>query len=195
MKNICLILVGLTFLSVLPSYATKIIVNNDKDRIVYSRSSRPPKEIVTQPEYTQQEIVQNTENDNNISADGNPKRSWIYYRSVTHPDYNWSIETYFIKDMREELVGTNWNYPEHMFRPVPDEEIQKELEAGQNATYVRQGLLKGNTVAENQEKEIQEVTYIEDERFKRNSREAADYYMVDMVNAPNTLVPSWVPEE
>ena len=39
------------------------------------------------------------------------------------------------------------------------------------------------------------TTYIEDERFNRASREASDYYMVDIVNAPNTLVPSWVPEQ
>ena len=190
MKNICLILVGLTFLSVLPSYATKIIVNNDKDRIVYSRSSRPPKEIITQPEYTQN-TVQNTENDNNISTDGNPKRSWIYYKSVTNPDYNWSI-TNFVDDIREELIGTRWNYPRNMVTPVSEETIDKYL-SGETMTFIRQGLPKGNqTIAE---ENVKEVTYIEDERFKRTSREAADYYMVDMVKAPNTLVPSWVPEE
>lgn len=193
MKNICLILVGLTFLSVLPSYATKIIVNNDKDRIVYSRSSRPPKEIVTQPEYTQQKIVQNTENDNNILPDGNPKRSWIYYKSITSPDYNYSVIE-FAQNMREELIGTKWNYPMDIVWPVPDE-LRQQYESGQNISFVRQGLPKGNAIADNQEKETQEVTYIEDERFKRTSREAADYYVVDIVKAPNTLVPSWVPEE
>lgn len=193
MKNICLILVGLTFLSVLPSYATKIIVNNDKDRIVYSRSSRPPKEIVTQPEYTQQKAVQSTENDNNISADGNPKRSWIYYRSIQDGLYNNSVFL-FVENMREELIGTRWNYPSNLVWPVQEETIQR-YKSGEDTSYIRQGLPKGNTVAENNKEETQEVTYIEDERFKRSSREAADYYVVDMVKAPNTLVPSWVPEE
>ena len=192
MKNICLILVGLTFLSVLPSYATKIIVNNDKDRIVYSRSSRPPKEIVTQPEYTQQEVVQNIESDNNISADGTPKRSWIYYNSIINPVYNNSIFP-FVENIREELVGTKWNYPSNMIWPV-QKEIVEQYESGQNVSFIRQGLPKGNQVA-NEKEDVKEVTYIEDERFKRTSREAADYYMVDMVKAPNTLVPSWVPEE
>ena len=190
MKNICLILVGLTFLSVLPSYATKIIVNNDKDRIVYSRSSRPPKEIITQPEYTQN-TVQTDKNDNNISADGNPKKSWIYYNSVKDPVYNYSMFS-FVENIREELVGTKWNYPPDMILPV-QREIVEQYESGQNVSFIRQGLPKGNqTIAE---ENVKEVTYIEDERFKRTSREAADYYMVDMVKAPNTLVPSWVPEE
>ena len=39
MKNFCFLLAFLTVLTAMPSYAVKIIVNNENDRIVYSRSS------------------------------------------------------------------------------------------------------------------------------------------------------------
>ena len=46
MKNLCILLCCFTIISALPTYATKIIVNNNQDRIVYSRSTLPSEIIV-----------------------------------------------------------------------------------------------------------------------------------------------------
>lgn len=172
MKNICFILVCLTFLSVLPSYATKVIVNDDQDRIVYSRSSRPPKEIITE---------QNIQNTEAVQDNDNVRGSWIRDYSVKNQEYNTSIIRLFI-DLREELVGTSWGYPEYLKYPIPPE-LVNELKAQQDG---RKDYVEENTV---------QTTYVEDPRFNRTSREAADYYMVDKVKAPNRYVPSWVPEQ
>ena len=175
MKNICFILACLTFLSVLPSYATKVIVNDDKDRIVYSRSSRPPKVIVNEQ---QVENGQNNSYQNDSYQNNSTKTSWIKTQSINNPIYNWSIFE-LQENIREELVGTTWNYPVHLTRPLG---------------YNSEEIPEQNNI-QNNNQNIVETTYIEDQRFNRTSREAADYYMVDMVKAPNTLVPSWVPEE
>ena len=180
MKNICLILVGLTFLSVLPSYATKIIVNDNKDRIVYSRSSRPPKEIITE----QYVVNEYSEPQNTNPYTEEEKNSYIYTYSVRNVNYNLAILD-LGNDIREELVGTKWYYPEYKVWPVRPEIIDQQL---QNPDKKPQNF---NEKPQN----IVETTYIEDERFKRTSREASDYYIVDIVNAPNTLIPSWVPEQ
>lgn len=177
MKNICFILVCLTFLSVLPSYATKVIVNDDQDRIVYSRSSRPPKEIITEQNIQNEEGIQGDFN----NVNGQVKNSWIRNQSIRNKEYNESIIPLFM-EFRTELAGHHWGYPEYKKFPISPEEIN-ELKAQQNGT---KNYVEENTV---------QTTYVEDPRFNRTSREAADYYMVDKVKAPNRYVPSWVPEQ
>lgn len=147
MKNICFLLACLTFLSVLPSSAMKIIVNNANDRIVYSRSSGPD-EIITEEVDTQ-----------------TPQSKTSYYKSLnTNPEYYEYQLRLLGSDFRNELAGTKWYYNQ---RTVPVNNVkQTALQAKQKA---------------------------ESERSKRLSREAADYYMVDLTNAPNTLVPSGFP--
>ena len=186
MKNICFILICLTFLSVLPSYATKVIVNDDKDRIVYSRSSRPPKVLVNEQ---QTETKKNFDILDENPYDGYQKNSWIRTRSIYDSNYNDSIFP-LANDMREELIGIKWNNGTWVY-PLPPDAIEK-FKSGEYMMSPTEEQQR-NRIDENQN--IVETTYIEDTRFNRTSREAADYYMVDMVKAPNTLVPSWTAEQ
>lgn len=143
MKNLCLILACLTFISVLPANAVKLIVNDANDRIVYSRSSSHNDDV----EAVQEETETTVKNSYLRNFTGNPEY------------YNYQMRL-LGDDLREELVGTRWYY-----------EQQQPSQEEQNL---------------NEKSEYQ----LNLERLKRTSREAADYYMVDMMKDPNNLVPS-----
>ena len=65
-------------------------------------------------------------------------------------------------DFRKELAGTKWYLEsEEVVEPVSDEVVQ-----------------------------YKSVHQLNIERLKRSSREAADYYMVDMAKDPENLLPS-----
>lgn len=134
------------FIGNLPSYAMKIIVNDDKDRIVYSRSSFPGEETYT--EYTNENENTNTTTPVTYKRT-NLTESQLYYLS---------------NEIRDELIGTYWNYNE-----------------------------ENNTAEEinNNENNVNTAVYTYN---KRGSREAADYYMVDSIKAPNMLIPSGFPQ-
>lgn len=141
MKKLCLIMVFMFFVGNLPSFAMKIIVNNDNDRIVYSRSSFPGDEV---------------DADYNNGNDG--------YVSVNSKKNNLTDEQlqYLTNEIRDELIGTYWNFDDN------------------NAQNVNNS---------NNSSDVNSVEY-----NKRGSREAADYYMVDSIKAPDTPVPSGFPQ-
>ncbi len=145
MKNISLLIVCLAFISVMPSYATKIIVNDDNDRIVYSRSSFPQNEVT----YTEEEVT--------------TKAKTSYYKSLKQtPEFYEHQLKLLGNDFRKELAGTKWY--------LSSEEVVEAVEQ----------------VPVQQLSEYQ----LNLERLKRYSREAADYYMIDMMKDPENLVPS-----
>ena len=148
MKNICFVLAFLTVLTALPSYAVKIIVNNENDRIVYSRSSFAADDTnydVDEPEVTKKIV-----------------KTSYFKRAGLNPEADQHLLYLLGKDFRTELAGTQWNYE--------DEQVVTEVQ--EIETVVKS--------------EYQEQL----ERLKRGSREAADYYMIDMTKNPNNLVPS-----
>ena len=59
MKNFCLLLIGLMIVTSLPTFADRLILNNNKDRIVYSRSSRPDDSqvYITSDNYDNKKLV------------------------------------------------------------------------------------------------------------------------------------------
>ena len=145
MKNICLLLACLTFISVMPSYAVKLIVGEENDRVVYSRSSFPQDEITVSDEGVKTTV----------------KTS--YYKSLNqNPEYYEYQLKLLGNDFRKELAGTKWYLEsEEVVEPVSDEVVQ-----------------------------YKSVHQLNIERLKRSSREAADYYMVDMAKDPENLLPS-----
>lgn len=148
MKNFCFVLAFLTVLTALPSYAVKIIVNNENDRIVYSRSSfaaDDTKYDVDEPTTTKTMV-----------------KTSYFKRDGLDPQKDKNLLYLLGQDFRTELAGIKWNYV--------DEEVVTEIEEVETTV----------------KSEYQENL----ERLKRGSREAADYYMVDMTKNPNNLVPS-----
>ena len=149
MKNFCFILAFLMGLTALPTYAAKIIINNENDRIVYSRSSFAADD-------TKYDIEKEKQETKNIVKTSYFKRAGLDLEKDQQLLYMLG------KDFRIELAGTKWNYinEEVVIEPV---EVETTIKS-----------------------EYQEQL----ERLKRGSREAADYYMVDITKNPNNLVPS-----
>ena len=141
MKKLCLVLVFMLFIGNLPSFAMKIIVNNDNDRIVYSRSSFPGDEA---------DSSYNNNDDGNVPV--NYKKN-----NLTNEQLQ-----YLTNEIRDELIGTYWNFNENNAQNVNNSDNSADF----------------NSTAYN----------------KRGSREAADYYMVDSIKAPDTPVPSGFPQ-
>ena len=129
----------------MPSYAVKLIVGEENDRVVYSRSSFPQDEITVSDEGVKTTV----------------KTS--YYKSLNqNPEYYEYQLRLLGNDFRKELAGTKWYLEsEEVVEPVSDEIVQ-----------------------------YKSVHQLNIERLKRSSREAADYYMVDMAKDPENLLPS-----
>lgn len=90
MKKICFILVLCSFMTSLPSYAMKIIVNDQNDRVVYSRSSRPDNDAYYEETYTNTDIQHN--------------ENYI----LQQPDYGQLKE--LSENLKPEMIGTTWDY-------------------------------------------------------------------------------------
>ncbi len=119
MKKFCILLMLFSFLSIMPSYALKVIVNEATDRKVPSRSS-VPEPIEDYSEQQQMDYVSDEDNQQQ-NADKKSEYSDKKYELVYKPLLGGAI--------RPELVGTTWNYPVNNF--VPEEKIQ-EKQVSQN---------------------------------------------------------------
>ncbi len=138
MKKICFLFAFLIVISAIPSYATKIIINNENDRIVYSRSSY----------------------DDNATYDEETKniiKTSYFRREGLNLEYDRYLLELLGRDFRKELAGTKWHYDEETIEIPVITKSKHQLNI---------------------------------EKAKRNSREASDYYMVDLTKNPNKLVPS-----
>ena len=85
-----------------------------------------------------------------------------FKRAGLNPEVDQQLLYLLGKDFRTELAGTQWNYE--------DEQVITEVQEVETTV----------------KSEYQEQL----ERLKRGSREASDYYMIDMTKNPNNLVPS-----
>ena len=100
MKKLCLVLLLMSYISVIPAFAVKVIVNDTNDRRVPSRSSGPEA-------FAQYYEV----GDDYVDAS---------YKGAKH-NRGYQLEKYktqnlplLKEDFRLELVGTTWEYPEEV---------------------------------------------------------------------------------
>lgn len=101
MKKLCLFLVCLTFISSMPSFAMKVIVNNENDRIVYSRSS-------------------GFDDDGNYGTFNINLNSYEKRRNPAQNNYELGL---LGTEFRTELAGTKW----HLVNNTPQKPIEKNL--------------------------------------------------------------------
>lgn len=158
MKKFCLILVLFSFISVMPCFALKVIVNENTDRTVPSRCSGPTSSY--EEEYEMQQ------NDDGSQESVSQQESEIIpgYQGAK---YELVYKSRLGADIRPELVGTAWGYPDytHLLNQNADEQPAEQNENMDN----------------NQEQEL--IT-------KRYLREAADYYVLDTINRPDEVIPA-----
>ena len=101
MKKVCLTLALFIFITSVPSFAMKVILNDNNDRRVPSRCSGPVEE------YSVEEYTDNT----------------VKYQPMSDYNSNYVMDRYMTyykpllsQDMREELIGTTWYYPKYVSR-------------------------------------------------------------------------------
>lgn len=157
MKKVCLILVLFSFISVMPCFALKLIVNETTDRTVPSRCSGSINSYEEEPEIQQQS--------------GNIQASSSQHIKDVIPGYQGAKYELVFKprlgaDIRPELVGTTWGYPD--YKNIIEQNIQERTTED------------NKNLSNNHEQEL--IT-------KRYLREAADYYVIDTINRPNEIVP------
>ena len=111
MKKLCLVLLLMSYISVIPAFAVKVIVNDTNDRRVPSRSSGPDAFV----QYY--EVGDDYVEDNYRGADykrNNPKMK-------SFQNHNLPL---LKQDFRVELMGTTWDYPDD----VPQQEVVQNVE-------------------------------------------------------------------
>lgn len=141
MKKLVLLILFFYFISAAPCYAVKMIMNDKDNRIVYTRSNWN----------TGEEIPYDENNYRNTKMLNS-------YRHITVKAYN---PEELRKNMKPEMIGTVWEYPE-ITSNTNDEE----------------------TIQDNTSVEMNENISI------RNSREAADYYTKEIGNDEVKITPS-----
>ena len=196
MKKLCLLLAIFGMFLSLPCYAMKLIVNDNADRIVYSRSSKPDtviqeietvteeKEQVSEVKSTNSDYATASVTDSNL-AQGQPMVTYV------KKSYDPAYLKYLGENIKPELVGTTWVFDES----VEQKYMAQNNEPVQNAVNNN---VQANNTADVNEKLAQAEEATESlntfEEPRRYSREAADYYTLDLINSPNQLIPSWVDE-
>jgi len=105
-----------TFLSVVPSFAIKIIVNNETDRTVPSRCSGGDVEEYIEQDYEVSSPSVNVERKfvNNM-ADKQRERFNLVYKPILEQDF------------RRELIGTTWHYPDETQNYSQPEPVQEQV--------------------------------------------------------------------
>lgn len=100
MKKFFIFFVIMSFLSVMPSFAVKLIFNEGTDRTVPSRCSGHSNEEEYEMEQDTDYSVQSTQDEVGKKAyDYNAEKYELVYRQILGAD------------IRPELVGTTWGYP------------------------------------------------------------------------------------
>ena len=99
MKKLCLILLLFSYISVIPAFAVKVIVNDTNDRRVPSRSSGP--DAFVQYYEVGDDYVENSYSGPNANRGYQLEK----YKNVNLPLLK--------EDFRLELVGTTWHYPDN----------------------------------------------------------------------------------
>lgn len=161
MKKFCLLLVILITAGSLPSYAIKEIVNDQTDRIVYSRSTKPDNSYVYSDAYY------SNAGTGQIQYSKPELKAARYYQLQP-------VSYYQLKELgnniNPELVGTRWTY------------YYEEESSDRN-------MVPADTEKVNPELYHNHSSYVADESLKYNCREAADYFTRDHNNDPERLIP------
>ena len=112
MKKVCLLIMFLTLLSSIPCFASKIIVNDENDRIVYSRSSRP------------NERIDETVYDSYLTS----------YNQKRNPQLNTYQLGLLGKEFRTELAGKKWVSVNNTQETVKNYDVKKYNRASREAS-------------------------------------------------------------
>ena len=122
MRNFFIFYVLFSFFTVIPSFALKIIVNEDTDRTVPSRCSGPSNVI---EEYTEEQ--------NNDSRESAQEELIEKSNDYNSEKYELVYKPLLGADIRPELVGTTWGYPLNNFEQnVNSQEQLLENQAEEN---------------------------------------------------------------
>ncbi len=117
MKKYCVLMLFFYFISVIPGFAMKVIVNEGTDRKVPSRCSGPSESYYEEtdeqqtdsvPDEYMQQTVYEKNNENNTE-----KYELVYKKLLG-------------ENIRSELAGTRWNYPVNNI--VQKEEIKPQTD-------------------------------------------------------------------
>ena len=210
MKKLFLTLIMLGLVANTPAFALKLIVNDQNDRVVYSRSSKPEPDEYIEENYEQQEtnyntkeetvdefsgadeeqIVEETENVVEETTEENVQTTV----NVVKPGYAHLKE--LSENLKPEMIGTTWvyDYSEYMEEPV--EEITEEYTEEATEEYTEEEQVQEDVAQYNEENtdytdEQQSTNPLDlDPTLKKSSREAADYYTRDLNDGNPDLIPS-----
>ena len=195
----CLLIISNT-----PSFAAKIIVNDDNSRIVPSRSTshyesdldaayhaqkaQPQIEEEQQTGELQAEEPMQEEQPEQLAEESFEEPVNYVRKDLTEEEID-----NLSADFRNELIGTYWNYAElEAQRAYEKQQMNEEQVQEAQPEEVAQEVPMEEPVHE-------EIADINDEfnmymMKRRGSREAADYYMIDSIKDPNNAVPSGYPQ-
>ena len=122
MKKLCLVLLLMSYISVIPAFAAKVIVNDTNDRRVPSRSSGPEA-------FVQYYEVGDNYVENGYRGSGNQKMK-------SFQNHNLPL---LKQDFRVELMGTTWDYPEEQsYQQETVQEIDTHVEEYSNRAHHRE---------------------------------------------------------
>ena len=111
MKKFSLFFVFLLIVSSVPSFASKVIVNDDNDRIVYSRSTRP------------NDRIDETVYDSYLNS----------YNQKRNPELNIYQTNLLSKEFRTELAGKKWVKIKNTAKTPTNYDVKKYNRASREA--------------------------------------------------------------
>ena len=199
MKKLFLTLIMLGLVSNMPAFALKLIVNDQNDRVVYSRSSKPDPDEYIEENYEQQEANYNTKEETVDEFSTTDEEQIV--EETTDEDVQTTVNVVkpgyaHLKELSEnlkpEMIGTTWvyDYSEYMEEPV--EEINEEITEETTEEPAEEEITEYNEESNtNYVDEQQSTNPLDlDPTLKKSSREAADYYTRDLNDGNPDLVPS-----
>lgn len=115
MKKFCILFMLFSFISVMPCFALKIIVNENTDRTVPSRSSSPADSY--EEDYSMEET-------GDMLYDQQQRPLITRQSEYNNQKYELVYKPLLGANIRPELVGTTWNYPVNNMPPKVDENMR-----------------------------------------------------------------------
>ncbi len=199
MKKLFLTLIMLGLVSNMPAFALKLIVNDQNDRVVYSRSSKPDPDEYIEENYEQQKTNYNTQeetidelsgtnedqDENNVIEEATDENVQTTV-NVVKPGYAHLKE--LSENLKPEMIGTTWYYDYSEYAETPVEEVTEEFAEEPVEEEIAEYNEEDNTNYVDEQQEINPLDL--DPTLKKNSREAADYYTRDLNDGNPDLTPS-----
>ena len=187
MKKLFLTLIMLGLVSNMPAFALKLIVNDQTDRVVYSRSSKPGPDEYIEENYTVEEKAQvkqrnveaQTYNTNGVQA-------------IEEDDTATTTKSEFeqlkklSESLKPEMIGTTWYYDYSEYQEQPQNQEEYTQEPAEEEIAASDTGVNNEFIDENQNLSPLDL----DPTLKKSSREAADYYTQDLNDNNPDLIPS-----